>query len=148
LPVDEGRGPVGEEIGDRLPGVQGIRANAADDHGDDGLWHPDATTFPEFKRSIQWFGLDDIVTPISGKTVDVAETWDKDIGLLFIDAAYAYESVEADFLAWSPFVVRRGWVAFHDAGAPGPSQVIVKYTSNPEEWGGRNAYPPLSLQRL
>ncbi len=46
------------------------------------------------------------------------------------------------------FVVRRGWVAFHGAGAPGPSQVIAEYTSNPEEWGRRNAYPPLSLQRL
>lgn len=112
------------------------------------LWDPTATTFPEFERNMDCLDLDDIVTPISGKSVEVAQTWDKNIGLLFIDAAHAYESVKADFLAWSPFLVPKGWLVFHDAGAPGPSQIIAEYTSNPEEWGGRNAYPPLSLQRL
>lgn len=53
------------------------------------VWDPEATTFPEFNQNLKWLGLDDIVTPISGETVEVAKTWDKDIGLLFIDAAHA-----------------------------------------------------------
>ncbi len=112
------------------------------------LWDPEATTFPEFKRNMEWLGLDSVVTPITGETVEVAKTWDKDIGLLFIDAAHAYESVKADFLAWSPFVVRGGWVVFHDAGAPGPARVIAEHVTNSEEWGGQNPYPPFSAQRL
>jgi predicted O-methyltransferase YrrM len=111
-------------------------------------WSPGATTFPEFQQNITWFGHEDIVTPISGRSEDVAKTWDKDIGLVFIDAAHDYESVRADFLVWTPFLVRGGWVAFHDAGAPGPARVIAEYTSDPLKWGGRNDHPPTSLQRL
>lgn len=112
------------------------------------FWDPTATTFPEFQRNMEWLALTDIVTPIAGKTVEVAGTWGRDIGLLFIDAAHDYESVKADFLAWSPFVVPGGWVAFHDAGAPGPARVIREYTDRPDEWGNPNLHSPFSVQRL
>jgi len=112
------------------------------------LWDTEATTFPEFRRNMEWLGLDDIVTPVTGETIEVARTWVKDAGLLFIDAAHAYEAVKADFLAWSPFVVRGGWVVFHDAGAPGPAQVIAEHVANSEQWGGHNPYPPFSARRL
>jgi len=112
------------------------------------FWEPGATTFPEFESNMEWLGLGDIVTPITGKTAEVAKTWDKDVGLLFIDAAHDYESVKADFLAWSPFVVAGGWVVFHDAGFPGPSRVIKEYIEASDLWGGRNPYPPFSVQKL
>jgi hypothetical protein len=96
---------------------------------------PSTTTLPEFLRNMEWQGHLDIVTPLSGKTVDVARTWTRPIGLLFIDAAHEYEAVKEDFLAWSPFVGVGGWVAFHDAGAPGPRQVIGEEILGHAAWG-------------
>ncbi|MCL6581679.1 MAG: class I SAM-dependent methyltransferase [Firmicutes bacterium] len=112
------------------------------------FWEPGASTFPEFKANMAWLGLEDLVTPISGRTVEVAATWDRAIGLLFIDAAHDYESVRADFLAWSPFVVRGGWVAFHDASAPGVSQVIREFVEGSGEWLGDSTWPPWAAKRL
>jgi predicted O-methyltransferase YrrM len=109
---------------------------------------PQASTFPEFKANMKWLGLDDIVTPITGKTSEVASTWDKDIGLLFIDADHAYEAVRADFLGWSPFVVPGGWVAFHDAGAPGPSRVIEEEVLASEDWYEPFSHPLRHFQKV
>lgn len=112
------------------------------------FWDSNASTLPEFTANLEWLGLSALVTPITGRTVDVARTWRREVGLLFIDAAHDYQSVKADFLAWSPFVVAGGWLVFHDAGSPGVAQVIDEYVRGNAEWGGQNTHPPYSVQRL
>ncbi|MCL4425361.1 MAG: class I SAM-dependent methyltransferase [Firmicutes bacterium] len=109
---------------------------------------PDCSTYPEFKANMDWLGLNDIVTPITGKTVEIGKSWRQPIGLLFIDAAHEYEAVKADFLTWSPFLVEGGWVVFHDAGFTGPHLVIQEYIEHSSNWGGFNPYPPFSAQKL
>jgi predicted O-methyltransferase YrrM len=112
------------------------------------FWDPTATTFPEFRSNMEWLGLTDIVTPITGKTADVCRTWTKPVGLLFIDAAHDYKSVKADFLGWSPFIVKDGWAAFHDAGAPGPSRVIQEFIRESPDWSEPTPHVMFSVRRL
>lgn len=54
------------------------------------------------------------VTPIRGRSTDVAPLWVQPVGLLFIDAVHEFEAVRADYEAWAPHVVEGGSVAFHD----------------------------------
>ncbi len=108
---------------------------------------PAYTTFPEFAANVERFGLADIVVPVTGKTVAVAEAWDKDVGLLFIDAAHEYEAVRADFLAWSPFVVAGGGVVFHDDSADGPRRVIEEFVLHSGAWGDF-AHGPFSARKV
>ena len=58
-----------------------------------------------------------------------AKEWRSPLEFLFIDGDHSYDSVLADWNAWSPFVVPSGVVAFHDAiraaGHPdGPARVV------------------------
>lgn len=112
------------------------------------FWDSNASTLPEFTANLEWLGLSALVTPVTGRTVDVARTWQREVGLLFIDAAHDYQSVKADFLAWSPFVVVGGWLVFHDAGSPGVARVIDESVRWSPEWGGQNTHPPYSVQRF
>ena len=49
---------------------------------------------------------------ITDKSVVVAETWDKPIGVLFIDGNHT--EAKQDFLAWEKHVVPGGYILFHD----------------------------------
>lgn len=110
--------------------------------------HQDCSTYPDFRANMDWLELWDIVNPITGSTLDVAKTWDKDIGLLFIDADHEYESVRGDFLAWSPFVVVGGWVALHDIASPGPNAVAGEFIRDSGAWGDFNPYLPFNAKKL
>jgi len=60
-----------------------------------------------------------LIHPITGLTTKIAEVFDQQVGLLFIDADHTYEAVKADFEAWAPKVVPGGVIALHDyAGKP------------------------------
>jgi len=111
------------------------------------FWDPEASTRPEFLGNMKWFGVDDVVTPVTGKTAEVARTWRKDVGLLFIDANHSYESVRDDFLGWSPFVVAGGYLAFHDSGAPGPRRVIEEIVLRSGQWVEHPPFPPHCFQK-
>lgn len=67
-------------------------------------------TYRKFNQNIKPYG--DLVTPIRGNSLDVAKTWTKDIELLFIDGRHDYDSVKADYQAWSKFATK--YVVFHD----------------------------------
>jgi len=58
--------------------------------------------------------------------IEWAGEWAVTAGLVFIDADHRYESVKQDFDAWSPLVRSGGYVALHDAFAPGPARVIAE----------------------
>lgn len=55
--------------------------------------------------------------PIQSRTVDAADQFiarSEPVGLLFIDADHRYEAVKADIEAWTPILVSRATVVFHD----------------------------------
>ena len=84
----------------------------------------EGTTFRRFQENMRRLGLDAHVTPIVADSAEAAARWTGPIRLLFIDGDHSYEGVGRDFAAWSPFVVPRGLVCFHDVGGwPGVTQL-------------------------
>lgn len=51
---------------------------------------------------------------IHGDSQGVAQIWNKQIALLFIDGDHSYEGVKKDTLSWEPFVKKGGTILFHD----------------------------------
>jgi MMP 1-O-methyltransferase len=81
-------------------------------------------TFGDFSRNMEDAGLTDLVTPVPGRSQELAEGFDEPIELLFIDGAHQYELVNEDFDRWVPKVVEGGVVAMHDTTwFPGPKRV-------------------------
>jgi predicted O-methyltransferase YrrM len=81
-------------------------------------------TFGDFSRNMEEAGLTDLVTPVPGRSQELAEGFDEPIELLFIDGAHQYELVNEDFDRWVPKVVVGGVVAMHDTTwFPGPKRV-------------------------
>jgi hypothetical protein len=72
--------------------------------------------YPDFIENIKYAGVDDRITILKGKSVDMAkyyrENIGEEIGVLFIDADHEYESIKSDYDSWSPMV--NGTIAFHD----------------------------------
>ena len=71
-------------------------------------------TFGDFTRNVEAAGISDLVTPMPGRSQDLAEGFDHPIELLFIDGAHQYDLVLEDFERWVPKVVEGGVVAMHD----------------------------------
>ena len=78
--------------------------------------------FDEFTYNLKKCGLSSYVTPIRGKSKEIATGWNKPIHLLFIDGSHQYEDILADFSGFFSFVVPGGIVAVHDVVEtwPGP----------------------------
>lgn len=51
---------------------------------------------------------------------EAVKTWEAPIKVLFIDGNHTYEGCKDDWDNFSPFVVRGGWVFFHDCDATSP----------------------------
>jgi predicted O-methyltransferase YrrM len=71
-------------------------------------------TFGDFTKNVEAAGISDLVTPMPGRSQDLAEGFDQPIELLFIDGAHQYDLVLEDFEGWVPKVVEGGVVAMHD----------------------------------
>lgn len=74
---------------------------------------------------------------IKGDSLEVK--WNLPIRVLFIDGEHRYERVKAEWEKYYPFVVRGGWVFFHDADDSSPEVVKfteelkgIKYSKNPQ----------------
>jgi predicted O-methyltransferase YrrM len=101
---------LGSKAGNRVP------VFAVDPHSEH--------TFGDFSRNMEEAGLTDLVTPVPGRSQELAEDFDHPIELLFIDGAHQYELVNEDFDCWVPKVVEGGVVAMHDTTwFPGPKRV-------------------------
>ena len=74
------------------------------------------STLDIFRKNIRDHGFESVVETIVSPSLEAAKNWDGPIRLLFIDGDHSYESTRDDFLAWSPYVINHGWVAFHDIG--------------------------------
>jgi MMP 1-O-methyltransferase len=95
-------------------------------------WRYDAAaTFETFKAQVAEHGVAALVTPIKGASADVAATWDRPVGLLWVDGLHTYDGVRADIEAWTPHVAEGGWVAFHDYcdREPGVMKAVDEWTS-------------------
>ena len=80
--------------------------------------------FRRFTRNISRAGLDELVTPLAGRSQDIAADFDEPVELLFIDGSHDYVAVREDFERWVPKVVDGGWVAMHDTTwTDGPKRV-------------------------
>lgn len=67
------------------------------------------------------------ITPLRGESVAVAQTFNRTIDLLFIDADHSYAAVKADLEHWAPKVRRDGWIVLHDWGwAEGVQRVVTE----------------------
>lgn len=58
------------------------------------------------------------VHPIQGYSTEVAQGWDRPVGLLHVDALHTYDAVVADVAAWVPHLVSGAVVVFHDSADP------------------------------
>ena len=54
------------------------------------------------------------INSIVGYSLDVAKTWDKPIGVLFIDGYHIGTAAKDDYYAWEKFVVKGGVILIHD----------------------------------
>lgn len=91
---------LGSKAGNRVP------VYAVDPH--------EKHTFGDFRRNIEAAGISDLVTPVPGRSQELAADFQEPIELLFIDGAHQYELVRDDFDRWVPKVVDGGVVAMHD----------------------------------
>ncbi|MGH2994800.1 MAG: class I SAM-dependent methyltransferase [Gaiellaceae bacterium] len=91
---------LGSKAGNRVP------VYAVDPHA--------KHTFADFRRNIEAAGISDLVTPVPGRSQELAAGFQEPIELLFIDGAHQYELVRDDFDHWVPKVVEGGVVAMHD----------------------------------
>ena len=74
----------------------------------------------------------------------VAERWQGDVDLVFIDGDHSEEGVRADWEGWHGFVEPGGAVLFHDArasqeggrGLPGPTAVVDSLFRGPSAVAG------------
>lgn len=90
------------------------------------------------------------VIPVQAPSSAIARVWMQPIGLLFIDGAHDFASVKADYDGFSPFIVRRGYLAMHDA-TPGSrvNKVIEEVIIPSGLWGERRQVDRLAVfQRL
>lgn len=71
-----------------------------------------------FDRQVEFAGLREQITPVTGFSVDVAKAWTGAVGLLFIDGSHVYEDVRADLVAWRPHLHENAIVAFDDYKTP------------------------------
>ncbi len=89
-------------------------------------------TLPFLRKSLRLAGLESVVIPIIGKSVDVARFWNSPLSLLFIDGGHAMEHALNDYRCWSGHVMKGGTLAIHDV------------FPNPED-GGR---PPFEIYKM
>lgn len=80
--------------------------------------------FKDFRANIEKCGVAEYVSPLQGRSSEIAKTWSIPISLLFIDGSHQFEDVLADFRDFFSHVVPGGIVAVHDVCEewPGPTR--------------------------
>lgn len=96
-------------------------------HIDNGSTH--RGTFAAFQKNIRNANVENFVHPIVNTSKKAAKEWKKPIRLLFLDGLHDFEHTREDYRVWSPWVVKGGVIAFHDAfcGEKGVWNVVNEY---------------------
>ena len=111
---------------------------------DTPLHYADKITRITFDKQTQPYK--DLIRPIQGFSQEVGKTWDKPIGLLYIDAVHEYEAVIGDYNAWSPHIVKGGFLIFHDRHLRGVRQAIEEVKAD-HKWTDWSRYERLMTAR-
>ncbi len=71
-------------------------------------------TLPELRRTLAQAGLEEVVTPVIGRSAAVARWWRQPLDLVFIDGGHTDTAAQADLAGWAPRVRLGGALAIHD----------------------------------
>lgn len=90
------------------------------------------------------------VVPVRAESFQISAVWTRPIGLLFIDGAHDYKSVQADYLGFSYHIVPGGFLAMHDATPNSKVERVINDVVIPSGlWGERRQVDRLAVfQRL
>jgi tetratricopeptide (TPR) repeat protein len=72
------------------------------------------TSLDHFMENIRNMGLEEYVSVVASDSETAIQSWNRPIRLLFIDGDHSYEASKVDFECWSPYVIQKGYVVFHD----------------------------------
>ena len=78
--------------------------------GDDGRFD----TLPLLRRTLADAQMEDVVTPLVGRSVDVARWWRTPVDLVFVDGGHTDEHARNDLHGWAPWVKVGGALVIHD----------------------------------
>lgn len=87
------------------------------EYHDPDLWDDEAgalDTLPHLRRTLRRAGLEDVVTPIVGRSADISALWGTKLGFLFIDGGHTLEAALGDYRGWTPHLAPGGTLAIHD----------------------------------
>ena len=71
-------------------------------------------TFPEFRKNIRNFDLENFVIPIVSDSILVARFWTINLSMVFIDGGHSEKAAFNDFNNWSEKIMKDGFLAIHD----------------------------------
>ncbi|WP_252437399.1 class I SAM-dependent methyltransferase [Pseudonocardia humida] len=71
-------------------------------------------TLPVLRRTLADAELEDVVTPVVGRSATVARWWRHPIDFLFVDGGHTDEAAQADYRGWAPLVRAGGTLVIHD----------------------------------
>ena len=91
-----------------------------EEHFDPDLYDPRTgriDSFQEFRKTVEQADLEDTVVPIVSRSAVAARQWATPLGLVFIDGGHAFETVFADYTAWTGHIMGGGFLLIHDVFA-------------------------------
>jgi predicted O-methyltransferase YrrM len=71
-------------------------------------------TLPPLRATLAAAGLEEVVTPVIGRSATVARWWAHPIDFLFVDGGHTDEAAQADYRGWAPHVRAGGTLVIHD----------------------------------
>jgi predicted O-methyltransferase YrrM len=101
---------------------------AVDPYGD-GRWGGGSHALTSFRANLAKHGLERQVHHMRQFGADAGTAWrGEPVGLLFVDGAHDYPTVDADLRAWLPHLSAEASVAMHDAySAPGVTAAAFRH---------------------
>ncbi|MGA8042293.1 MAG: class I SAM-dependent methyltransferase, partial [Terracidiphilus sp.] len=96
-----------------------------------------ASSYDEFMRHLYQGGVAGLVEVHRAYSSDVAATWNRPIGFLWIDGDHSYQGAKSDFDSFSRHLLPGSLVAFHDAlhEFAGPIRVFVEDVLRSDRFG-------------
>lgn len=95
--------------------------------------------FTQFKQNINNCGVSAYIRPHVGLSCAIAERWNTEIDLLFVDGDHSYSGVASDFEHFSPWVKIGGMVCFHDTWLSPPDDG-TEFHEGPGEYIKNNIF--------